>query len=169
MNALLPLTVDEMEAFAKAHGIPALLDQLGLDGLAHDVVALSARAEQLQLELDGCENEKALAVAEARGEAKARREAFASLVDVEDERDALSARVERLTEALEEAADRLERIFDSRDPEAMTQEAWFGLADARTALGGAAVVGEGDAQEREDFRLDTGRQHPDEPRLGDEA
>jgi hypothetical protein len=39
---------DQWEAFAAEHGIPALLDHLGLDGLGNKVVSLTARCAVLE-------------------------------------------------------------------------------------------------------------------------
>lgn len=42
------MTTDEMLAFHKAHGLAALLDHLGLDGLGNEVVALRAENQRLR-------------------------------------------------------------------------------------------------------------------------
>jgi hypothetical protein len=39
------ISVEEMENFAKEHGIPALLDHLGLDGLANEVNEIVAKRD----------------------------------------------------------------------------------------------------------------------------
>lgn len=43
-----PKPSEKLEAFAAEHGIPALLDHLGLDGLGNEVVALEARVRELE-------------------------------------------------------------------------------------------------------------------------
>ena len=44
--------MDDLEQFAAAHGIPALLDHLGLDGLGNEVVALYAERDRLREALE---------------------------------------------------------------------------------------------------------------------